>query len=151
MIKRKLKPCKNCEKETYIFSKGLCRACSIRNVKKKSISKIPNAIPKRSKAISVGKKKPSGELSLFNEIWSERSHACQICSKPLYTFDVWNFAHVLSKGSFGRFRLLKENIVLMCREHHTQYDCGSTINDFKFKWILELKEKLKQEYYENNN
>ena len=84
---------------------------------------------------------------MFREIWEEREHCCEVCGVYLPHFDHWSFSHCLSKGAYGKFRLLKENIILMCRQHHIQYDNGSTINDPKFKWVLEKKEKLKQKYY----
>lgn len=153
MIKRKLKKCISCEKQTIIFSKGMCRTCSTRKDAGKKLQ-TKNNIPRQkigNKNNSLGKRtKKTGELKIFRKIWEERPHACQVCGVSLPVFDHWNYAHCLSKGSFNKFRLLKENIILMCRECHTQYDCGSTINDPKFQWVLELKQKLKQQYYETN-
>lgn len=169
MIKRKLKICKGeCKAEKIIFSKGFCQDCwkkeKIKIKKHKPTSNgggflrntkwgLPNKGNKNKGVYPTNRvqKKKTGELKIFIEIYEERPHACQVCGVSLPVFDHWNYAHCLSKGSFNKFRLLKENIILMCRDCHTQYDCGSTINDPKFQWVLELKQKLKQLYYEKNS
>ncbi len=130
MIQRKLKVCRECGKECYYFRTGYCQQCSNKQVK--PIKKV---------------RKSSGELEVFKIIWSERPHNCEVCGTYLPDFDVWQFPHLLGKGAYPKFRLLKENIRIMCKQHHTQYDNGSVENDPKFEKILELKQKLKQKYY----
>jgi hypothetical protein len=128
----KKKICKTCNELTYIWARGECRYCSF---KKSPIKK------------KVVVRKESGELEVFKMIWNERPHHCEVCKTTLHIFDHWNFAHILGKGAYQRFRLLKENILLACRNCHSQYDNGSTENDPKFKWVLEKKQKLKMKYY----
>lgn len=143
---RKKKICDGCQKETYIFSRGRCQACakaSYSRPKQSGAKTKFSGNPKRNN-------KKTGEIIIFREIWEERPHKCEVCSVYLPVFDHWNYAHCLSKGSHGKFRLNKDNIILMCRKCHSQYDNGSVVNDKSFKWVLEKKEKLKQQYYESN-
>lgn len=131
---RKKKICKGCQTEQYIFGHGLCGSCYRSNRSKK----MP---------VKVKRHKVSGEMEVFKMIWEERPHHCQVCKVNLPVFDHWNYAHCLAKSTYNKFRLLKENIILMCRDCHTQYDTGSTKDDPKFEWVLELKQKLKMKYY----
>jgi hypothetical protein len=141
MYKKKI--CNECGKETYLFSRQKCKYCSQKSYGK-SLSKDRGT---KSNSLSKKPRKNQGELIVFKTIWEERPHFCQVCSVSLPVFDHWNYAHCLSKGSYPKFRLLKDNIILMCRGCHTQYDCGSTKDDLRFEWVLELKQKLKQKYY----
>jgi hypothetical protein len=99
----------------------------------------------------VGKTIPkkTGELEIFKQIWEEREHFCYVCNSPLYVFDVWNFGHVLSKGAMPSLRLNKDNIVLLCRKHHDEYDNRGTVGKPEFDKLNELKQQLKELYYKS--
>ena len=153
MIPRKKKICKICGNEKEIFSKGRCyngARATYKPIKKSNPDKTikRNVTPGKPGRMAKTVRKKTGELQLFQEIWEERKHACQVCGEPLPAFDIWNFAHVLGKKAYQKFRLEKANIILMCRKHHHQYDNQSTADDPLFTWVLELKQKLKEKYYE---
>jgi hypothetical protein len=120
MIKRKLKPCKTCFKDSYIFSHGNCKTCA-------------------------GKKKstPTGELELFVSIWSEREHFSELTNKPLLPLHHpkwhWQFLHVLNKLRFPSLRLEKRNIMLALPEEHERQD--------SFLAFEKRKEELLNEFY----
>jgi len=129
-IPRKLKPCKSCGKDSYLFSKGMCKGCASKGYKK--ISTV---------------KKPTGELELFKEIWAERIHYCKVTeeylgSEPKVSF----FSHLLPKGAYPAFRLRKDNIWLMTPEIHHEWDFGNR-NAEIFKEARAKAEELKREYY----
>lgn len=63
--------------------------------------------------ICIMKRKPTGELQLFKEIWSEREHKCEVCESFIHEPSPSNFAHILAKGTYGKFRLLKDNIAIL--------------------------------------
>jgi hypothetical protein len=130
MIKRKLKPCKQCLKPSYLFGRGLCQSCYKRQQKKPTY-----------------KPKPSGELELFKKIWSERPHVSEISGKPLGKFNVCYFSHVISKGSRPDLRDLKENILLMTFEEHQLWEFGTrqqiADSGIDFSKAYERKEKIK--------
>jgi hypothetical protein len=136
----KIKQCKaeGCQ-SIYIWARGMCKYHAYKDTPPKPLAKSPikKKIPK-----------PSGELVLFNAIWKSRPHICQVSKEPIKDFDIWCFAHVLSKKSFPKFRLYDKNIILVTREIHHQYDNGSSKDDPRFGWVYELKSNLKAEYNE---
>ncbi|HXP52128.1 MAG TPA: hypothetical protein VN922_19385 [Bacteroidia bacterium] len=103
---------------------------------------------KKHTPIKQKPKKATGERVMHLEIWAERPHVCFVTETPLgkEPLPIY-FMHVLGKGAYPNFRLEKKNIVLGLPEIHEQYDAGTTINDPRFKPLLELKQKLKEEYY----
>lgn len=103
---------------------------------------------KKWKNNAAKKYKPTGEKAIFEEIWNERPHRSYVSGKPIKSFSVANFSHILSKKQFPRFRLNKDNIVLKTFEEHQKWE----FEKYKLKdlpeWqkIFELEEKLKQQY-----
>lgn len=87
------------------------------------------------------------ELALFNEIWKERPHVCQVTGQVIHTLDIRCFSHILAKGAYPRFRLLKENIWIVTPEIHHKWEFESRdsqlFNQKKEKYI-----ELKKKYYE---
>lgn len=87
--------------------------------------------PKSLKRIPIKKKyKSTGEKAVFDMIWKERKHVSFLTGLPLPdTFNpqlyISMFAHVLSKGKYPRFRLLKENILLLTPTEHRILDQGT--------------------------
>jgi len=68
----------------------------------------------------------------------------------------YNAAHVLSKGSYDKLRLHRDNIVPMCVEHHTQFDGqynGKTRKDMLYykKMYQDTKDKLINHYQHITN
>lgn len=113
---------------------GIIRATKQTTLKRTAIKKKP--------------RKVTGERALNLEIWAERPHVCFVTGEPLGNEPLPEyFMHVLGKGAYPAFRLKKFNIVLGKPEIHAQYDAGTIINDKRFKPLLELKQKLKEQYY----
>jgi hypothetical protein len=82
---------------------------------------------------------------LFEFVWATREHVSEISGKPLlprhdYRWH-WQFAHVLSKGTYPSFKLNPDNIMLMLLEEHENQEC--------YKLFNERKEALKRIYYES--
>ena len=91
------------------------------------------------------------QLEMFQQIWQERTHECELCKQNgiithLPKFDVWSFAHILGKGAWCGFKLYKPNIALLCRKCHTQYDDHATEDNPFFNWIHDKAQQLKQLY-----
>ena len=106
---------------------------------------------KPSKKTSIKtNRKPSGELKLFLEIYSERKGICEITGKQL-PFDVNSFAHVLSKGAYPSLRLDPDNICFCDKEIHHLYDNSSReklLEKFPEAIVIyERKEALRYKYY----
>lgn len=98
------------------------------------------------------KYKPTGELEVFREIWDERPHKSEVSGEPLFDIDhhqwINQFSHILPKGKYGRYRLLKRNIKLVTPKEHSDYGEAEYMvrNDERWAWVFELRDKLKQEY-----
>lgn len=97
------------------------------------------------------KRKKTGELELFKEIWNERPHESEVSGELIYEFSVSCFAHVLSKGAYPSYRLDKRNIVLMTPEEHHLFDfkTDKAKQDKRFSWVFDRKEELVREYYDS--
>lgn len=105
-------------------------------------------------------KEPKGELALFHEIWNSRPHVCAISGKrinenDLKDFQRWIscFSHVLPKGSYPKYRLNPENIVLKTpKMHHAYHTKGKSElleSEYGEQWkaFFELKAKLAAKYH----
>ena len=79
---------------------------------------------------------------MFQAIWEERPHLSEISGRPLHPIGHWQwhwqFAHVLSKGTYGKYRLNPDNIMLMLPEEHESQE--------SYEVFQERKIKLKREY-----
>lgn len=96
------------------------------------------------------KRKKTGELELFKEIWNERPHESEVSGELLYEFSVGYFAHVVPKSTYPSLRLKKRNLVLMTYEEHNLFDNQTHLakQDRRFDWVFRLKEELIREYYD---
>ncbi|MEL7124527.1 MAG: hypothetical protein AAFO07_34155 [Bacteroidota bacterium] len=129
MIKQKKKICKTCETETYIFSKGECKSCAQKRYAVKAqdnrSKKKPTSIKRTPTKKQVQRK--IDELEVMIKVWEENEDidgrcGCSECGKSL-TFDRTYCAHILSKGAFPQFRTNPDNIIILCLECHTNFDC----------------------------
>lgn len=95
--------------------------------------------------------KSTKELALFKQIYKERGGKSEISGVPLMPPGTprfhCQFAHILSKGAFPNFRLLKENVVLMTEREHQIYDFEGTEGRTEYDWVNEKKEELKSRYF----
>lgn len=96
-------------------------------------------------------RKPKGELEFFYVIWKKRKHNCVVCGAILYEFNIAQFAHLLPKGRYPELRLVEENVVIMCFEHHYIFDhqTHKAKEDKRFDKVFEEKERLKNAISKN--
>ena len=82
---------------------------------------------------------------MFVEIWEEREHVSQVSGKPLlypnHSQWHWQFAHILGKQAYPKYRHRKENIMLMLPEEHEKQE--------SFPIFMEKKQGLIEKYYRN--
>lgn len=94
-------------------------------------------------------KKPTGEREVFEKIWAERPHCCQVTFEPIPGTPT-NFAHVLPKGmnKYPKFKLNPQNIILMSEGSHYLWDHNrkAILNDPDWTWVFELEASLKEQY-----
>lgn len=98
-------------------------------------------------------KEPQNQTHLFNQVWNERPHVSEVSREPLlpkgHAQWHWQFQHILPKGLYGKFKLRKDNIILLTAiEHYNVTNMEYLVKDDpKWKVYYERKEKLKQEYH----
>ena len=147
MIPRKKKICVSCEKEKYIYAKKMCMGCYGRAQKGKTNE------TKKNKRVSVLNNELS-EIDIYNEIWSERVHRSEVSGEPLlpkgHPMWHWCFSHLLGKGAYPKFKYDKRNIILKTPDEHIlwQEHKHKIRDNSKWKWVFELEEALKQEYFQ---
>ncbi len=100
--------------------------------------------------------KSTGEAVVHNMIALERPALCQVCEKRIDKLQPHNFAHILGKGAFPRFRLRKDNIWIMCYNLqgtgcHSLYDTEAESvlmkqNPERWAKVFKLKQELKEQY-----
>lgn len=113
-LRPKYKPCKECNQDSLIWSKGRCIKCATKHSKKR-IERTP--ITKTFTG--------SGELPLFKEIWMIRKRVSFVSGIPIKEFHPIHFAHVVPKSTYPALRLTPNNIVLLTEEEHRLYDQGT--------------------------
>ena len=150
MFKGEYGACKgDCGKDrVWIVNKSryMCQWC---NEKVKKLKKIERKTGLKPKKLDKPKKK--GTMALFQAIWATRPHVSEISGERLPQFDIWNFAHILSKGSHPKFALKPENICLMTRAEHDLYDNRGGVEELAethegWRKLLDRKLKLKAKY-----
>jgi hypothetical protein len=110
------KKCKSGNCQNPVWGGGYCR-----NHQHSRADKKPKLL---------GARKKTGELQVFMEIWAERPHFSELSGRPLEqyastAFFASLFAHILNKGMYPKFRLNKDNIVLLHPEEHNLLDFGT--------------------------
>lgn len=140
-IRPKYKPCKECLKDSLIWSKGRCMICS-QKASNKPIQRKP-----MSRTFTA-----SGELPLFKELWLRLERKSFVSGKPIMEFHPIHFAHVVPKSTFPHLRLAPSNIVLLTEEEHSLYDQGTARQREKYAqenpntdWskLYELRDRLR--------
>lgn len=106
VIRNKKKVCKGCNKQTYIFSQGLCKVCS---QYKKYNSKKHEYKERRNK-----------DHSFYMQVWDSRDHVCQLCGQSIHNPRSYNFHHILPKSKHPQDRYNPANIAILCWTCHDQ-------------------------------
>ena len=142
--------CNEClQPKMIVVRAGYCNVCNERRKKEKK-----NNTPRIDKGYAKPEKnKPSGELNLFLSLWQkaldksgDESPKCRCCGEHLgFQFSVAFFSHLLSKGFYPAYRLLEENIWIICFDCHYLWSSGSR-NDPRFTEKNIEYERLKRKY-----
>jgi len=82
-------------------------------------------------------------LKLFLQIWNEREHVSQLSGKPLFYPNHlkwhWQFAHILGKNVAPKWKMNKENIILVTPKEHEKQE--------EHPAFLELQLEMKSKYF----
>lgn len=127
-----------------------CRKCFYKKLSETRAGKLSL---KREKLAQAARKpikksyKPTGEMKMFLEIWSEREHKSELSGVKLpYGMDnmkmwVCQFLHVLPKGKFPSMRLNKRNIMLATPIEHEYQDRYLPFTERKTELLNEIYKK----------
>lgn len=96
---------------------------------------------------------PVEDNIFYMEIWRDRPHVCQCCSKDLFEPLKYMFHHILEKRGkahkhedYTRFRHCKWNILLLCWDCHNSYESNAdnqpTIHNEKLHLLDIIENKL---------
>lgn len=105
--------------------------------------------------------KVTGEKDVFESVLDNLSDLeetkCFVCGIRVAVVTHNNFAHVLAKGKYPKFRLNPANVVILCHRMianengngcHNLYDTSphSKLKGEGWEKLFELREQLKEEY-----
>ena len=148
-MRPKIGNCEKCGGENKIIvnrTHQMCIQCNDARLKEQRSN------PKEKK-VYVYRRKPTGELALFQSIWKSikpENRRCIVTGKLITDFDIRCFSHVLSKGAYPRYRKNKRNIVLMLPEIHHQWEFSSRSQlELLPEWqpVFKLHRQLRHDYY----
>lgn len=91
------------------------------------------------------------EVELGKSLYISRAKRSEVSGNPLGDdYDHVFASHILAKGPYPKFRLYYKNIVLMTYIEHHQWEFEQyKIKDKpEWQWVFQLKDLLKQEYYQ---
>lgn len=158
-LKPKKKKCSGCGHMKIIWSRGRCIDCARRQdtkpLNQSSIKRNTNGINKTSKKRDAVRQK---DRLLYEAVWSEREHHCEECA-ALYgkgsrsflgnQMEPFMFSHILTKAAHPKLRHVKDNINLLCLDHHHAWEFGERSsmqiferNQRKILELLELERTL---------
>lgn len=136
MIPRKLKPCKECGEDSYLWSKGRCKRC----VSKSYGGIKPTVNNERAK---LQKQQFNTDREFYLEVWNERPHVCINCNCNLGEINLLYFHHIIRKSTYPQFRYDKDNIAILCGQCHNQVETDiSKAPKIKELTIKLFKQKL---------
>ena len=95
----------------------------------------------------------SGEKALFQRLWDERPHRCEVCHDPIQEAMAGNFSHLLPKNAYPDYRLDERNVIIMdmkCHNlWHQKYDKLHDVPNWA--WVVNIYLALKKEAYRASN
>ena len=141
------------------YKKGICEKCgNERMIVNKTYRLCYYCNQIRMHGTPYKKRKPTGEMNLFKEIWNARPHVSEISGRNLEVFAGRMsmlfpnmFAHILDKKNYPNERNNPDNIMLVHPEEHTLIDQGTEKQrkeyekkyNCSFDIFYKKKEKLK--------
>ena len=137
MIKQKKKVCKVCNTEQFIFSKKMCKSCSL-----KSGKRLRQVSDKQLVKIEKEKLERSEMLLVFEQFYEKHiTKSCGECGKSITELRTYNVHHLLEKRNYPEFKFDTDNLMLLCGDCHSTYETS-----FKGDKIIERLNNLKENY-----
>lgn len=84
------------------------------------------------------------QSELFSYIWETREHVSELSGKPLLPKGHfqwhWQLMHLLPKGSYPKYKLNPDNIILGTVEEHQYQE--------RYPEFIKRRDEMKRKYYE---
>ena len=78
------------------------------------------------------------------EIKERSKYLCSVClDKGIYTYDTLETHHILKLKDYPDKLLDDDNLICLCKEHHTEADEGKIDKEYLFKLVKERKDNIK--------
>ena len=118
--------CSGCGRNWIIVNKkyNLCNLCNTNRLHPEKTSKEFRYQKQQQQQKKRNEREPTGELKMFQSLWSIRPHICSGCGERLNYFSVGWFSHCIRKSRGEEFRLVSEIIFIECRKCHDIQDNG---------------------------
>ena len=134
---QKRKICKGCQKEQFLWSKGLCRNCFNKAFPPKPIKKITERGRLKQEEDKIRTKKLH---QWFLELWDKRPHKSEISGKflgnePNSCF----FHHIFCKSDYPELEFCAENIIILTPDEHAEVEA----NPLKFEEVNRRRKLIK--------
>jgi 5-methylcytosine-specific restriction endonuclease McrA len=99
--------------------KALCSCGSFAPLQDGKCRRCYSYKPKKEPTpLNQKKPKNSGQLAMFKSIFLKGNLKCEVCGKPITTFNRSNYHHVKLKSIHPSEKLNPDNIMILCFEHH---------------------------------
>lgn len=137
MIKQKKKICISCNTKQFIFSKKMCKSCSLKNGKK-----IKQISDKQLVKIQDRKDETKLMILVFEKFYENHTtKSCEQCGKKITELRTYNVHHLLEKRNYPEYKFDTDNLMLLCGDCHSTYETS-----LKGDKIIEKLNKLKEQY-----
>lgn len=75
-------------------------------------------------------RKPTGERAVFEQVWNERPHVCEVCGVMIREPRIHNFDHIIPKSRRKDLRLDPTNIRIVCFACHFERHNGGKCTSY---------------------
>ena len=124
-----------CSECNYLRMHGETRYSA---VLRKAQVKLINPIKKKRKPVRTNPNKSKRQLTLekdketYKKVFEAKPNFCEECGTPLndifeidgQILNIFQYSHILGKGSFPEFRHNSKNFNKLCGVHHDQWEFG---------------------------
>lgn len=125
VIKRKLKKCSECGKDTYLFSKGRCKPCAYKSYTATKFNHV----------------RLKEDAKFYTELWGNNVKFCMNCNARINATTLhdkrWCSHHILPKSKYPQFRYDSRNIAILCKDCHAMAE--SSVSYPKMNIYLHLE------------
>jgi 5-methylcytosine-specific restriction endonuclease McrA len=126
---------------------GKCEVCDHQMTPE--VEKKVYRIPKKSEKQKTVKVK---DIEYYKQCFYYSDRKCEECGIDLgENWDPYYVAHIISKGNNTALRWDQMNHVILCRDHHNQFDSEDRSKMKIYPRTEKIRQSLNKEYYQQPN